>query len=121
MKAYCMNCGHPSEYSAVAPEKCEKCGIEFATAKIEFTLHVQPDKDKKARPIKEIIQEQLEGSEFDSYMEGEPEPFSQEEIQNIFLKDVERGINLKDMMAEGAKKQKRVITKKRRSTKRKSS
>ena len=102
MKAYCMNCGHPSEYSATPPKKCEKCGIEFAKAKIEFTLRIQPDEDKKSRPVKEVIAQQLEDSDFDSFMESEPEAFSEDEIQGIFLKNSDRGITFKDMVAEAA-------------------
>ena len=110
MKAYCMNCGHPTEYLAAPPQKCETCGLLFAKAKVEFTLRINPD--QKPRPIKEVIQEQLEGSEFESFMEGAPEPFSEEEISNIFLKDAVRSINLRDMMAEGVAKQEQTKGKK---------
>lgn len=101
MKAYCMNCGHPNEYSGAIPKKCEKCGTEFSVARVEFKVNLA-SKDS-VTPMRELIQEQLDDSEFDSFMQGSVEPMSQDEIKGIFLKDADRGINLKDLMAEAAK------------------
>lgn len=115
MKAYCLNCGHPNEYSGVMPNKCEKCGTEFAVARVEFKIPVHQSSSNTKESVKEFIQDQLEGSEFDSFMQGDAEPFSEDEIKRIFLKDADRGINLRDLMAEGAKKQTQVKAKKRAS------
>ena len=103
MKAYCMNCGHPNEHSGKIPNKCESCGTSFEVARVEFRIPI-PSKSSVSS-MKELIQDQLEGSEFDSFMEGAPEPFSEQEINAIFLKDADRGINLKDLIAEGMAQQ----------------
>ena len=102
-----MSCGHTNEYSAAAPKKCEKCKQEFTAVAKDVIRIAQQRDDKPPKVTKAVFEEEdedeIEDSDFEGYMDFEPEPVSESEMSRIFLANASKPINLKDLVEQGEK------------------
>lgn len=102
---YCLNCGYKNETSGGMPKKCAKCQTDFQSMAKDIIRIYKKDEDKVIDLTNDENElEQVEGSEFDSFMDEEPESITQDEIQKIFLANTNRGFNLRDFMQQELKK-----------------
>jgi hypothetical protein len=108
MKKYCSNCGYGNEYSIVPPKKCEKCDQNLVNEFLVPRIQVTPTKQTILTGELNQEEEDLSDGEFGNFMEGEPEPISQEEIQKIFLSKANKGVNLKDLISQEEKTSQRA-------------
>lgn len=106
MKKYCPNCGYGNEYIGNIPQTCEKCQTSFATM-IKQMIKERPNINQLTQDSDNNIPDpinEIEGSEFDSYMEEQPESMSEEEISKIFLAGGSTGFNLGKFIEQELKK-----------------
>jgi len=98
---YCLNCGYKNEISGALPKKCVKCQTDFQSMAKDIIRIYKKDEGNVIDLTKDENElEQVEGSEFDSFMEEEPEAITKEEIEKIFLANANRGFNLRDFMRQ---------------------
>lgn len=98
---YCLNCGNKNDYSGAPPKSCAQCKTDFQTVAKDIIRIYKKEAALDPSFVKveqENNLEEVEGSEFDSLMEEEPEAITQAEIEKIFLANASRGFNLRDFM-----------------------
>jgi len=100
---YCLNCGYKNELSGAMSKKCAKCHTDFQSMAKDIIRIYKKSEDNVVDLTKDELEE-VEGSDFDSFMEGEPEAITKEEIEKIFLANANKGFNLRDFMQQELKK-----------------
>jgi len=101
---YCLNCGYKNELSGAMPKKCAKCQTDFQSMAKDIIRIYKKSEEGNAVDLTKDELEEVEGSDFDSFMEGEPEAITEEEIERIFLANANKGFNLRDFMQQESNK-----------------